>query len=44
LGFLCFAIRFYKIKTNKVAKQFMLASVSYITLLQIVYVADKFIR
>ena len=44
LGFLYFAIRFYKIKTNKVAKQFMLASVSYITLLQIVYVADKFIR
>ena len=44
LGFLYFAIRFYRIKTNKVAKQFMLASVSYITLLQIVYVADKFIR
>ena len=44
LGFLYFAIRFYKIKTNKVAKQFMIASVSYITLLQIVYVADKFIR
>lgn len=44
LGFLYFAIRLYKIKTNKVAKQFMLASVSYITLLQIVYVADKFIR
>ncbi len=44
VGFLYFAIRLYKIKTNKVAKQFMLASVSYITLLQIVYVADKFIR
>jgi len=44
LGFLYFAIRFYKIKTNKVAKQFMLASVSYITLLQIIYVLDKFIR
>ncbi len=44
LGFLYFAIRLYKIKTNKVAKQFMLASVSYITLLQIIYVADKFIR
>jgi len=44
LGFLYFAIRFYKIRTNKVAKQLMLASVSYITLLQIVYVADKFIR
>ena len=44
LGFLYFAIRLHKIKTDKVAKQFMLASVSYITLLQIVYVADKFIR
>jgi len=44
LGFLYFAIRFYKIKTNKVAKQFMLASVSYITLLQIIYVLDKFLR
>jgi protoheme IX farnesyltransferase len=44
LAFLYFAIRFYKIKTNKIAKQFMLASVSYITLLQIVYVLDKFIR
>lgn len=44
LGFLYFSIRLYRIKTDKVAKQFMLASVSYITLLQIVYVADKFIR
>jgi protoheme IX farnesyltransferase len=44
MAFLYFAIRLYKLKTNKVAKQFMLASVSYITLLQIVYVADKFIR
>jgi protoheme IX farnesyltransferase len=44
LGFLYFAMRLYMIKTNKVAKQFMIASVSYITLLQIVYVADKFIR
>ncbi len=43
-GFLYFAIRLYRIKTDKVAKQFMLASVSYITLLQIIYVADKFIR
>jgi len=44
LGFLYFALRFYKIRTNKVAKQFMLVSVSYITLLQIVYVVDKFLR
>jgi protoheme IX farnesyltransferase len=44
LGFLYYAIRFYKLRTNKVAKQFMLVSVSYITLLQIVYVLDKFLR
>ena len=43
-GFLYFAVRLYKQKTNKVAKQFMLASVSYITLLQIIYVLDKLIR
>jgi len=34
----------YKQKTAKSAKQLMLVSVSYITLLQIIYVADKFIR
>lgn len=44
IGFLYYAIQLYKLKTNKVAKQFMLASVSYITLLQIIYVVDKLIR
>lgn len=39
-----YAIRLYKVKDAKTAKQLMLASVSYITLLQIIYVADKFIR
>ena len=39
-----YAIRLYKRKTNVAAKQLMLVSVSYITLLQIIYVADKFIR
>jgi protoheme IX farnesyltransferase len=39
-----YAIRLYKEKTDKAAKQLMLVSVSYITLLQIIYVADKFIR
>lgn len=39
-----YAIRLYKVKDAKAAKQLMLASVSYITLLQIIYVADKFIR
>mgnify|MGYP001401998841 CR=1 FL=1 len=44
LVFLYFSIRLYKFRSNKAAKYFMLVSVSYITLLQIIYVADKFIR
>jgi len=39
-----YAVRLYKLKTSKAARQLMLVSVSYITLLQIIYVADKFIR
>ncbi len=38
------AIRLYKQRDAKTAKQLMLMSVLYITLLQIIYVADKFIR
>jgi protoheme IX farnesyltransferase len=44
VGLLYYAIRLYKEKTSVAAKQLMLASVSYITLLQIIYVADKFLR
>jgi len=44
LGLLYYAIRLYKERTNKAAKQLMLASVSYITLLQIIFVVDKFLR
>jgi protoheme IX farnesyltransferase len=44
IGFIYFAIRLYKLKSNIAARQLMLASVSYITLLQIIYVADKFLR
>jgi len=44
LGMLYYAIRLYKEKTAQAAKKLMFASVSYITLLQIVYVLDKFIR
>ncbi|WP_313111980.1 heme o synthase [Aequorivita sediminis] len=44
IGLLYYAIRLYKEKTAKAAKQLMLASVSYITLLQIIFVADKFLR
>ena len=43
-GLLYYSFRLYKEKTSKAAKQLMLASVSYITLLQIIYVADKFLR
>lgn len=39
-----FAIRLYKKRDTKSAKQLMLASVSYITLIQIVYVIDKIWR
>ena len=38
------AIKLYKKRDAKTARQLMLMSVLYITLLQIVYVADKFIR
>ncbi|WP_282133957.1 heme o synthase [Seonamhaeicola maritimus] len=44
LGMVYYAFRLFKIMTEKAAKQLMLASVSYITLIQIVYVVDKFIR
>ncbi|TXG37495.1 heme o synthase [Seonamhaeicola maritimus] len=44
LGMVYYAFRLFKIMTEKAAKQLMLASVSYITLIQIVYVIDKFIR
>jgi len=44
LWMLYYAIRLFKLMTEKSAKQLMLVSVSYITLVQIVYVVDKFIR
>lgn len=44
LIFIRFAIRLYKFRDAKTAKELMIASVSYITLLQIIYVIDKFIR
>jgi len=44
LGMLYYAIQLFKKMTTLAAKQLMLASVSYITLVQIVYVIDKFIR
>ena len=43
-GMLYYAIGLYKNRDEKSAKKLMLASVSYITLLQIIYVLDKLIR
>ena len=44
LGMLYYAIQVFKKRSIQSARQLMLASVSYITLLQIVYVIDKFLR
>lgn len=41
---LYYAIRLFKLMTVKAARQLMIVSVSYISLVQIVYVIDKFIR
>ncbi len=44
LVMLFYAFRLFKERTIKAAKQLMLSSVFYITMLQIIYVADKFLR
>ena len=44
LWMLYFAFKMYKERSAKAAKALMLASVSYITLLQITYIVDKFLR
>ena len=41
---LFYAVKLYKIKTAKAARTLMLVSVSYISLLQLVYIIDKFLR
>jgi protoheme IX farnesyltransferase len=41
---LYYAIKLYQIKTKAMARKLMLVSVIYITLLQLIYVADKFLR
>ena len=41
---LVYAVKLYNLRTAKAAKALMLVSVSYITLLQIVYILDKFLR
>nr|WP_315219542.1 heme o synthase [uncultured Flavobacterium sp.] len=44
LWMLFYAVRLYRLKTAKAARTLMLVSVSYISLLQIVYIVDKFLR
>jgi len=41
---LYYAIKLYKHQTNKEARQLMLSSVLYITLVQIIYIVDKFVH
>ncbi|WP_176699285.1 heme o synthase [Flavobacterium crassostreae] len=41
---LFYAVRLYKLRTPKAARTLMLVSVSYISLLQLVYIIDKFLR
>jgi protoheme IX farnesyltransferase len=44
LWMLYFAVKLYQTRTAKSARTLMLVSVSYITLLQIIYIIDKFLR
>ena len=44
LGMVYYAVALYRKRDEKTAKKLMFASVSYITLLQIIYVLDKLIR
>jgi protoheme IX farnesyltransferase len=44
LWMLFYAVQLYKLRTAKAARTLMLVSVSYITLLQLVYIIDKFLR
>lgn len=41
---LFYAIKLYKHQTDKIARQLMLSSVFYITIIQIIYVVDKFLH
>ena len=44
LWMLLYAVKLYHSRTPKAARTLMLVSVSYITLLQIIYITDKFLR
>lgn len=41
---LFYAVKLYKNQTNKEARQLMLSSVFYITMVQVIYVVDKFLH
>ncbi len=41
---LWYAVRLYQFKTEKAAKKLMITSVFYITLLQLIFIIDKFLR
>jgi protoheme IX farnesyltransferase len=44
LWMLLYSFKLYKERTSKAARTLMLVSVSYITLLQLIYIIDKFLR
>jgi protoheme IX farnesyltransferase len=44
LWMLLYAVKLYQLRTAKAARTLMLVSVSYISLLQIVFIVDKFLR
>ena len=44
LWMLYYGVQLYKIRSAKAARTLMLVSVSYVTLLQLVYIFDKFLR
>ena len=44
LWMLVYAVKLYKNQTDKSAKTLMLVSVAYISLIQVVYILDKFLR
>ncbi len=44
LWMLFYSVKLYQLQTPKAARTLMLVSVSYITLLQIIYITDKFLR
>lgn len=44
LWMLFYAVKVYQLRTSKSARTLMLVSVSYITLLQLIYIVDKFLR